>query len=236
MKNAIELQDLSFSYGETGVLEKVNLKITPGQYIGIFGPNGGGKTTFLKLLMGFLKPTSGQILVSGTSPEQARLSMGYVPQNGLFDKQFPLSVLDVVLMGAISHLSWWGRYPPSVKRAAQEKLEQVGLIDMQHRPFGTLSGGQAQRALIARALMNSPKLLFLDEPTASIDSEAEADIYSLLDELKGSMTILMVTHDLQAMMSKVDGALYIHRKVRSLTPAEVCGHFAVGLYHTPISQ
>jgi zinc transport system ATP-binding protein len=223
----IEIKDLTFSYDKVPVLEKVNLTVSRGEFIGIFGPNGGGKTTFLKLLMGFLKPSAGSIHL-------ANPKIGYVPQVTRFDKQFPISVLEIVLMGLLSESTWWGGFSKGAKKQAEQALDQVGLLDKQHQAFGTLSGGQAQRALIARAIAGGPELLFLDEPTANIDPAAEEEIYELLLKLKSSMTILMVTHDLQDVIYKVDRLLCIHRSVTPFLPKEICEHFALGLYHPPL--
>jgi zinc transport system ATP-binding protein len=230
----IVIRAVDFIYDDITILEKVNLSISEGELIGIFGPNGGGKTTFLKLLMGFLKPCYGSIEVLGKSPKDARKELGYVPQSTHIDKQFPISVLEVVLGGALSLLSPLGFYPKKVKEQAEEVLIKVGMINYRHRPFGTLSGGQAQRVLIARSIISNPKILLLDEPTASIDPEAEQDIYNLILQLKQSMTILMVTHDLQIVVNMAKRLLCIKRSVSSCGPEDVCGHFAMGLYHTPL--
>ncbi len=232
-QTVIEVKDLSFEYENNPILARVNLNVKKGEFLAIFGPNGGGKTTFLKLLLGFLKPDSGEITIFGTSPRKARGRISYVPQVAQFDRQFPLSVLDLVLMGCLSKSTIWGTLPKNAKQKALEALDKVGLLDKQAQAFGTLSGGQAQRALIARALVSEPSILFLDEPTASVDPEAEAQIHHLLLRLKGTMTILMVTHDLQGIIEKADRMLCIHRTLISYTPKEVCEHFAVGLYHAP---
>lgn len=223
----IEVQDLSFSYDETPILEKINLQIKKGEFIGIFGPNGGGKTTFLKLLMGFLKPRQGSIQIRCDR-------IGYVPQAAQFDRQFPISALEVVLQGC--NFSPLGFFSRKSKAQAKEALAQVGLQGLESQAFGTLSGGQAQRALIARALISDPDLLLLDEPTASIDLEAEEVIYRLLADFKGKITILMVTHDLQTILQKADRLLCIQHQLTSYSPAEVCEHFAVGLYHPPLKK
>jgi zinc transport system ATP-binding protein len=230
----IKLKNVSFKYEETPVLENVDVMVEKGEFIGIFGPNGGGKTTFLKLILGFLKPTSGIIEVLGSSPKEARQQMGYVPQMANFDKQFPISVLEVVLMGCLSELSLWGTFSRKTKQKAREALSRVGLLEKESDAFGTLSGGQAQRTLIARALVNNPEILLLDEPTASIDSKAEEEVYRLLLQLKGTMTILMVTHDLQSVLQKADRLLCIQRRVTSFSPTQMCEHFALGLYHPPL--
>lgn len=232
----ILLQDVDFSYDNVQILEKINLSISEGELIGIFGPNGGGKTTFLKLLMGFLKPTCGSIKILGKSPKEIRKEIGYVPQRTHVDKEFPISVLEVALGGALSLLSPLGFYPKKVKEQAEEALIKVGLIEHKDRPFGTLSGGQAQRALIARSIVCKPKILLLDEPTANIDPKIEQEIYDLILSLKKSMTILMVTHDLQTVVNMFERLLFIKKTAQSCAPENVCGHFSMGLYHTPIKR
>lgn len=234
MNKLIEFKDVSFKYEETPVLEHVDVMVEKGEFIGIFGPNGGGKTTFLRLILGFLKPASGAVEVLGSSPKDARQQMGYVPQMANFDKQFPISVLEVVLMGCLSELSFLGCFSRKTKQKARDALSRVGLLEKENDAFGTLSGGQAQRTLIARALVNNPEILLLDEPTASIDPKAEEEVYRLLLQLKGTMTILMVTHDLQSVLQKVDRLLCIQRRVTSFSPTQMCEHFALGLYHPPL--
>lgn len=225
----IDVKDVSFSRGKTPILKHINLHVKKGEFIGIFGPNGGGKTTFLKLLLGLLKPSHGSIEIFGQPPEMARSRMGYVPQAKLFDLQFPISVLDVVLMGLLSK-----KNDKKAKEKARSALAKVHLLDKESKPFGTLSGGQAQRVLIARALVGEPEILLLDEPTVSIDAEAEKTTYELLSELKGHITILMVTHDLQPILEKAGRLVCIHQKLSTYLPKEVCEHFALGLYHPPI--
>lgn len=231
---AIEVKNLSFSYEESLILENISVSIGIGEFVGIFGPNGGGKTTFLKLLMGLLKPKAGTVEVLGEAPKTVRKKMGYVPQTATFDKQFPISALEVVLMGCLSEVSPLGFFTSKSKKKAKEALSRVGMLEKEGQAFGTLSGGQAQRVLIARALVTNPEILLLDEPTASIDSEAEQAIYELLESLKGIMTILMVTHDLQAIAKKVGRLLCIQKQLTSFSPSEVCEHFALGLYHPPL--
>lgn len=234
MKPIIEVEQVSFAYQEALILQNISFQVFAGEFVGIIGPNGGGKTTLLKLLMGFLEPLSGDIRILGTTPPKAQTQLAYVPQVLRYDKQFPISVLELVLTGCLSRLLWHGNYSAEDKQAALASLELVGLSDYKNAPFGTLSGGQAQRALIARALVSNPKILFLDEPTASVDPQAEADIYALLKGLQASMTILMVTHDLNAAIGQVSRVFCVQRQLMALKPQEVCEHFALGLYHTPL--
>lgn len=230
----IQVQNLSFSYGGTPVLSNVNVDVFAGDFVGMIGPNGGGKTTLLKLLLGFLKPRQGIISILGQSPKHAAGHIGYVPQRLPFDRQFPISVIEVVLTGRLSRLPWYGLYSSRDRQAAHEALERVNLGSFAKAPFGTLSGGQAQRALIARAIVSEPQLLFLDEPTSSVDTKSQADIYNILQSLRHEMTILMVTHDLTAVMEQVSKVLCVQGQVFPMEPSAVCKHFAYGLYHTPL--
>lgn len=232
----ISLNNVSFAYDSSLILENVSCCIEPGEFVGVFGPNGGGKTTLLKLLMGFLQPIAGKISIFGKSPKEARNCIGYVPQISKMDKQFPITTQEVVEMGLLSQVNKWGILSPIYKKRALDALEKVGMADKATTPFGHLSGGQAQRVLIARALACNPKLLLLDEPTASIDPKAEEDVLSILSSLHQTMTIIMVTHDLQAILQKVGKLLCVHRKVHTLAPSEVCEHYGLGLYHSPLIQ
>jgi zinc transport system ATP-binding protein len=234
MDSAVAIKNLSFAYQDRPVLTDVSFEIQPGQFIGMIGPNGGGKTTLIKLILGFLKAPSGTIRVFGHPPAAARHAMAYVPQSLRFDKQFPITVLELVLEGRLAHLPWYGRFSKRDNEIALEALQKVGLAHLQHRPFGSLSGGQAQRILIARALASEPKLLLLDEPTANVDVQAESEIYALLKKLQGQMTILMVTHHLQAAIELVEKVICVQNTAFMLNPQEVCEHYALGLYHAPL--
>jgi zinc transport system ATP-binding protein len=234
-QKALSITDVYFRYGTLSALESVNVEIESGEFVGIFGPNGGGKTTFLKLVLGLLLPQKGKVHLLGQLPEQARHLIGYVPQSNRLDRDFPIDVLEMVMMGALNKLNWLGRYPPEVKHQALQAIDKVGLRHKARSSFGTLSGGEAQRALIARAILDEPRMLILDEPTANIDSEGEQQIHELLLQLNKSMTILMVTHDLQTILDKAGRLLCVQRKVTSLQAKEVCEHFALGLYHAPLT-
>ncbi len=229
----VDVNALCFSYDKSPVLEDASLKIACGDYAVIFGPNGGGKTTFLKLLIGGLKPTGGTIALMGQEPAKVRDKLGYVPQVQRFDRQFPISVLELVLQGCLSQLRWWGSYPPEAKDAARAALAQVDLLHKEKDAFGTLSGGEMQRALIARALVGNPEILLLDEATAHVDQKTQILIYDLLLKMKGKMTILMVTHDLQPILEKATRLVCINRRLTLYAKEEMCGHFALGLYHPP---
>ncbi len=235
-KKILSIENLFFEYDSILALDDVNLDVAEGEFVGIFGPNGGGKTTLLKLILGLLHPKKGKILLFGKPPQEMRHLIGYVPQAIRLDRDFPISVLEMVMMGALKKLNWLGRYPSDVKSRALHALEQVGLSHKTKASFGTLSGGEAQRMLIARAIIDHPRLLILDEPTANIDPQGEQNILEKLRELNKTMTILMVTHDLQTIIDKVGKLLCVQRKVTSLKAKDVCEHFALGLYHTPLTS
>jgi zinc transport system ATP-binding protein len=234
MTALLEIQDLSFSFDKTPLLYDISLSIQEHQFITLIGPNGSGKTTLLKLMMGFLKPTQGIIKLFNKPPEKSHRFIGYVPQVNIYDQKFPLSVFDVVLMGSLSKLTWYGVYPQHVKDKAMKALSLVGLDKMHDRAFGTLSGGQAQRALIARAMIDDPKILFLDEPTANIDIETQQLILKLLIQLKSSMTIVMVTHHLQSFIQHVDKVYCVQNTLMEFNPQQICEHFALGVFHSPL--
>ncbi len=193
-QSAISISDVSFSYDSQVVLADVNLEIKAFDSICIVGPNGGGKSTLIKLMLGLLSPDSGCVSIFGQKPEAARLRIGYVPQYARYDPQFPISVFEVVCMGRLGS-SWTGRYTKKDKVVAMESLASIGIDDIARRPFSSISGGQRQRVLIARALASRGDILILDEPTANIDHESELQFFDILTELNKRMTILMVTHE-----------------------------------------
>lgn len=236
MTEAILAEHLFFKYDATDVLRDVSFAVNEGEFLGVIGPNGGGKTTLLQLLTGFFSPTKGSLKIFGEKPTLAQKWMAYVPQNMRFDRHFPISVMELVLGGRLSQLPWYGVYRNEDKEIALGALQQIGLAHLKDRAFGTLSGGQQQRCLIARALASQPRILFLDEPTANVDSDASFEILSLLQSLKGKMTILMVTHDLQTAINQVDRVLCVQQTAITYTPIEVCEHYALGLYHPPPSH
>jgi len=232
-KKLITLSNLSFGYDDLPVLEQNSLSIQEGSLIGIIGPNGGGKTTFLKLLMGFLQPDQGIIKIFGKTPEQARTKIGYVPQYHKCDREFPITVLELVLLGALCKTSLFGVYPKKVKQQAFFLIEMLGLSEHIKKSFGSLSGGLAQRALFARALLSDPDLLLLDEPTANLDPASTNLILDTLETLKRKKTILIATHDWQTIAERVDQVLCIQRSITPYRPDEICRHVSLGLYHTP---
>ncbi|MDP8228973.1 MAG: ABC transporter ATP-binding protein [Candidatus Electryoneaceae bacterium] len=208
----VNFNDVTFSYGVVPILQDVSFNVMADDLMYIVGPNGGGKTTLLKLILGLIKPTSGKILVFGDLPERARRRIGYTPQHIHYDPQFPVTAMEIVLMGTLGS-KWGGRYSKSDKSTALEALDQIGLADLSDRLFPNLSGGQRQRVLIARSLASDPDLLLLDEPTANIDARTEDKLSEIINELNNRMTILMVSHDLGFASQTVTNVLCVNHKV-----------------------
>jgi zinc transport system ATP-binding protein len=214
----IEARNASFSYDESYALQGMNLQVRAGQFVSVVGPNGGGKTTFLKLLLGLIRPTEGTVQVFGMRPEKARARIGYMPQFTQADQQFPVTSLDVVMMGRLRPV---GMYSKNDRRKASLALADVGLAGFEKRPFSQLSGGQRQRVLIARALSSDPELLLLDEPTANLDFQVAEDFYALLRRLNERMTILLVSHDLGLVSKTVETVICLNRKCAVHPTAEL---------------
>jgi zinc transport system ATP-binding protein len=200
----ISIKGLWAGYDAHPVLEDIHFEMFQGDYIGLIGPNGGGKTTLIKVILGLVPVMRGELKVWGKSPAEARDRLGYVPQISRSDKDFPISVWDVVRMGRQApgfRLS--SRLSSKSKQAIEKALSQAGVLNLAKRSFNQLSGGQRQRVLIARALATEPDLLILDEPTASVDSQSTAKLYELLAELNQHLSILLVSHDLMAISTHV---------------------------------
>lgn len=210
----IEVKGLSFRF-DSGppVLENVNLEIAAGDFASVIGPNGGGKTTLVKLIVGLLTPTTGRVQVFGLPPVKARPRIGYMPQHAMMDPRFPVRAIDVVLMGRLGAGHRIGNYSRADRNAAFAALSTVGLEDSGGRPFSALSGGQRQRVLLARALVTEPELLLLDEPAAGLDQKVEQDFFGLLQELNRRLTIVLVTHDLGFVAGFVRTVICVHRHV-----------------------
>ena len=205
MNLALEINNLSVYYGEDCALENISLNVQEHEFLGIIGPNGGGKTTLLKAILGLVQPQTGTIRIFGQSGDKGRRQIGYVPQFSRFDRRFPISVEEVVLMGRLARRSpWFVRFADQDRTLVESLLARLEIADLKHRQIGQLSGGQLQRVLIARALAVDPRILILDEPTASVDSASKTRIYEILKELNKEMTILIVTHDLSAVSSNID--------------------------------
>ena len=231
---AIEMEGVWFSYDGTPILEDINFTLKQGDFLGMIGPNGGGKTTLLKLLLGILKPDRGVIRVLGNPPHKARRRVGYVPQNTDFNNTFPVSVMDVALMGRLTRSRMGKRFSSQDRPAAEEALRKVGMWDRKNTPIGKLSGGQRQRVLIARALVTEPAMLFLDEPTAKVDPEFENNIYDFLKELNRRTTIVTITHDVGVLSRYVKSVACVNRTLVYHEEAQITHEMLDMAYQCPV--
>ena len=230
----VEIRDLWFSFDGVPVIKEANLSVRQHDFLALLGPNGGGKTTLLKLMLGLLKPDQGTVRVFDKRPSQVVQRMGYMPQNVSFNQSFPITVLDVVLMGRLRHRRNWSGYTRHDRIEAQRALERVEMWEYRKRRVGDLSGGQRQRAFIARALGADPELLLLDEPTASIDTKGQTDFYDLLRELNETITIVVVSHDLSVLSSYVKCVACVNQRVFYHDAAEITEDMLEMAYHCPV--
>jgi zinc transport system ATP-binding protein len=232
----VEIRDLDFSYNAQPVLQDIQLALKKGDFMAMIGPNGGGKTTLLKLMLGLLNPDKGSIKVLGMAPREASRRIGYVPQDVHVNKAFPISVLDVVLMGRLRRGKGWSRYSRESRAAAYRALERMGMAHNAGRRIGDLSGGQIQRVFVARALVTDPELLFLDEPTASIDTKGQHEFYHLLKELNRQMTIILVSHDLMVVSTYVKSVACVNRQFHHHDQAELTGEMLEEMYRCSVEE
>ena len=210
----ITIKNLSFAYQkENNILENINLEVFGNDFLGIIGPNGGGKTTLLKIILGLLNPDKGNALVFNKKPKKARDLIGYVPQFLETDLDCPVSVLDVILMGILSQKKIFQKYNDQDLELAKQALSFVDLWNLKNKQIGELSGGQRQRVYIARALIRKPKLLILDEPTASIDEKSERDFWELLKEINRDTAIIIVSHDIGVIFKNVNKIACLNKQL-----------------------
>ena len=232
----VEIKDLDFAYNGETVLEDVNLTVRQNDFMAIIGPNGGGKTTLLKLVLGLLTPVKGTIRVDGKSPQEASPCIGYVPQDVHTNRSFPISVIDVVLMGNLDPNKRLSRRSAAIRRDALAALERMEMASHADRKIGMLSGGQRQRVFIARALLPRPKLLLLDEPTTNIDTKGQADFYRLLRELNQDVTVLVVSHDLLAISRYVKSVACVNKNLHFHDQTEITGDMLEIMYPCTVDE
>jgi zinc transport system ATP-binding protein len=215
MSQILSIRDLWVFRDGHAVLEGVNLDLDEGDFLGLIGPNGGGKSTLLKVILGLIKPSKGEVKVFGVAPEAARSHVGYMPQKTLFDPSFPVTALEVALMGRFSKAGLFRRYSQADRDAALRALEAVGMKELVNREIGSLSGGEQQRVFVARSLVSEPKLLLLDEPTAGVDAAQQAEFYELLCRLnkKNEITIILVSHDITAVSKYVNKIACLNQRL-----------------------
>jgi len=232
MSTVIDIKDVSLSYGQISVLRNVCLQIGAEEFFGIIGPNAAGKSTLLKVLLGLIKPDRGTVKVFGDEPEKSRSRIGYVPQHPGFRRDFPITVAEVVKLGQLGSAHSLTELPVKLKAA----MDAVALHDIAGRQIATLSGGQLQRVLIARALACAPEILILDEPTANIDLRAEEDIFSLLKQYNKHMTIIVVSHDIGFISGYVHRVACLNRTLVCHRTEDISGKTIEQLYGAPIKM
>ncbi len=233
----VQIDGLYFYYKEQEILKDINLTVNKGDFVSIIGPNGGGKTTLLKLILGLLTPSRGSVKIKGLVPAKNGTVVGYVPQIINHNLNFPASALDVVLMG---------KYNPKKRFTFQNKrkdrqealnaLGQIGMADHAGRKISDLSGGQRQRVLIARALVTDPELLVLDEPTASLDTKGQTDFFKLLKELNRKLTILVVSHDLLIVSAYAKSIACVNKRLHYHQTVGTTGELMEAFYSCSVEE
>ncbi|MFC2118636.1 metal ABC transporter ATP-binding protein [Bacteroidota bacterium] len=231
MSVILNIKDLIVSYNGNPVLENINLQINKNDFIGIIGPNGGGKTTLIKTILGLKKPQSGKIEFNNTG--NLRPNIGYLPQVKEIDRKFPISVIDVVLSGLMSNLRKKLRFSRKERKLAKEILEKMGVTTLTKKPIGELSGGQAQRVFLSRALVSSPEILVLDEPDTYVDSNFENELYQLLQKINENTTIIIATHDVGSIVSYVKNIACVNKTLHYHPSNEITNELLKS-YNCPI--
>jgi zinc transport system ATP-binding protein len=230
----LEVRNLSVTMGGTRVLENINFAVAENDFIGIIGPNGAGKSIFLKTIVGLVEPEAGEVLVCGKSPKNARGVIGYVPQFPSFKKDFPITVREVVLLGRLPHRTLMRGFSKIDHDAVERCLDLVELRDRSDDSISSLSGGQLQRVLIARALASEPRLLLLDEPTASLDTAVGKSFYAILDDLARERAIILVSHDVGVIAKHVKSIACLNRKLHYHGSKEISEAVLQEVYGCPV--
>jgi zinc transport system ATP-binding protein len=238
MRAFVELEDVDFAYGATPVLERINLTVEPGDFLGIIGPNGSGKTTLLRIVLGLLPPTRGVVRLFGHAPAAFRQwgRLGYVPQKATLDPALPVTVREVVATGLLPSLGPFARIGTAERQRIGEVLGQVGMEAHAAARIGALSPGQQQRVRIARALVCKPELLILDEPTGGVDPEAQTSFYALLHHLnrERDVTLILVSHDIGVVAKEVTKLACLNRRlIFHGRPGDFLGDAALAALYGP---
>ena len=234
MANAIEINGVSFSYNGLSVLENVSLVVPQNEFLGVVGPNAGGKSTLLKIVLGLLEPERGTTKVLGKSPYKARKEIGYVAQYPTFPRDYPINVEQTVLMGRVGVTRSIAGYTNSDTTVARQAMVETEIDNISSRRLNTLSGGQLQRVLLARALVSEPKLLLLDEPTANIDTRIESEIFDLFKQLNERMTIVVVSHDIGFISGYVERVACLNRTLVCHDTEAIDGQIVQELYGSDV--
>ena len=233
-KELICIEHLTAGYEGKNVLRDVSLNIYPKDFLGIIGPNGGGKTTLLKIILGLLKPKEGQVRFFRDGIETDALRIGYLPQMNRIDRRFPISVREVVASGLASEKPCFRDYTPVQKERILEVLRLMGLVDIRERPISDLSGGQLQRVLLGRSMVSRPEVLILDEPNSYVDKRFESHFYKLLPEINKESCIILVSHDIGTVLSMVKNIACVNETLHYHPGADLSPEWLEGKYACPI--
>ncbi|MGI6232534.1 MAG: metal ABC transporter ATP-binding protein [Prevotella sp.] len=217
----IVLKDITVRYGEKTVLEHVNLRVEDHDYLGIIGPNGGGKTTLVKVILGMMKPAEGEVLYFRDGKQVKNLTMGYLPQYNNIDRKFPISVYDVVLSGLTDQKCWFRPFTRQQRQQVEDTIDRMELRGLEHRHIGALSGGQLQRALLARAVVSCPEVLILDEPNTYVDKKFQEQMYQMLTDINSLCTLIVVTHDVASILPSAKHFACVNHKLHCHQAGEV---------------
>lgn len=235
MNNSIiKIENLSAGYDNKIVLNNINLEIAEKDFLGIIGPNGGGKTTLMKVILGLLKPTEGKITYYNNGEPTENLEIGYLPQYNSIDKKFPISVYEVILSGLNKQKALFRRFTKEQHEKVKETISIMGLEGMENKAIGQLSGGQMQRTLLGRAIVSNPKAIILDEPNTYIDKRFEARLYSLLEEINKQRTIILVSHDIGSVLQNVKSIACINGTLDYHPQSEVSAEWIEEKLQCPI--
>lgn len=229
----LSIESVSAGYDDEIVIKDVNLEVSRNDFIGVIGPNGGGKTTLLKTILGLVEPVKGSINFFRNGKKANQILIGYLPQMNQIDKKFPITVIDVVLSGLMSKESMFSRYGREQKLKAYETLDKMGILELKKKPIGELSGGQLQRVFLSRAIISSPALLLLDEPSTYVDSKFEIDFHEILNELNKEMAILIVSHDVGTITWYVKTIACVNRLLH-YHPSNIITEQQLASYNCPI--
>lgn len=235
MTAALLLNEVTICYGRHVAIEDVTWEVNEHDFAAIIGPNGGGKTTLLKAILGLLPLAAGSIRIFGHPPSKGRDQIGYVPQFHTFDFSFPITVSEMILQSRLpKNRSFFPRYSEEDYQAMEKALDRIGLSGFGDHPINDLSGGQQQRAIIARALAGEPRLLILDEPTVYIDAPAEELFFSLIEDLRKTMAVIIVTHDISAISGKVNKIACLNRRLYTHGDAIITDDMLTSVYGCPV--
>lgn len=222
IEKLLEIRNLTVGYQSSNpILKNINLDVFKNDFLGIIGPNGGGKTTLLKTMLGLIKPSSGAVHYFKENHITDKINIGYLPQMNQIDKKFPISVFDVILSGLTAQKKLFTYYSQEQKRKAKIIAERMGLSSLLNRPIGNLSGGQLQRTLLGRAIVDNPDLLILDEPNSYVDKRFETDFYKILEEINTDTAIILVSHDVGTVISLVKNIACVNEGLHYHTGSDV---------------